>query len=460
MSKDIALGNTATCAFTTRAFPTGIPTTLAGSPVLSVVEHGNNTPITTGVSVAVDRCSVPGLNEATAIATTGNGYEAGKTYCWYISTGTVGGISVVGEVVGEFTIEATSGLRPTVAGRTVDVTATGAAGIDWSNVENPTTTVGLTGTTMASTQKVDVDTMKGNPVINGGTVTFPTNATLASTTNITAGTMTTSTNVTTVNGLAANVLTAAATAADFVAEIAGGGLDAAGIRAALGMASANLDTQLADLPTNAELATALAAADDAVLAAIAALNNLSQANIRTAIGLASANLDTQLDALPTTTELTTALGTADDAMLAAIAALNNLSAAGVRAAVGLASANLDTQLADLPTTTELTAAFGTADDAVLAAIAALNNLSAAEANAEIVDALAVDTYAEPAQGAPGATIPLAAKINYIYKFLRNQVQSDLAGIRIYADDGSTVDHKSPHSDDGTTYTRGKFITGP
>lgn len=44
------------------------------------------------------------------------------------------------------------------------------------------------------------------------------------------------------------------------------------IRAAIGLASANLDTQLDALPTNAELATALAAADDAVLAAIAALS--------------------------------------------------------------------------------------------------------------------------------------------------------------------------------------------
>jgi hypothetical protein len=34
-------------------------------------------------------------------------------------------------------------------------------------------------------------------------------------------------------------------------------LDAAGVRSALGLASANLDTQLADLPTNSELATAI-----------------------------------------------------------------------------------------------------------------------------------------------------------------------------------------------------------
>lgn len=98
-------------------------------------------------------------------------------------------------------------------------------------------------------------------------------------------------------------------------------LDAAGVRAAVGLASANLDTQLDALPTNAELTTALGTADDAVLAAIAALNNLSQANVRTAVGLGSANLDTQLDALPTNAELATALGTADDATLAAIATL-------------------------------------------------------------------------------------------------------------------------------------------
>ncbi len=47
-----------------------------------------------------------------------------------------------------------------------------------------------------TTQKVDVETIKTNPVVNAGTVTFPTGATLASTTNITAGTLTTVTTAT------------------------------------------------------------------------------------------------------------------------------------------------------------------------------------------------------------------------------------------------------------------------
>lgn len=171
--------------------------------------------------------------------------------------------------------------RDTTSGTTLDVTATGAAGIDWGNVENKTTANDLTATSIITTQKVDVETIKTNPVANGGTVTFPTNATLASTTNITAGTIatvttltnlpaitanwltaaginagaldgkgnwnigktgytltattglgnqtaditgtiTTATNVTTVNGLAADVITAAATAADFTTEIQAG----------------------------------------------------------------------------------------------------------------------------------------------------------------------------------------------------------------------------------------------
>lgn len=54
----------------------------------------------------------------------------------------------------------TSRLAPTVASRTLDVTATGAAGVDWANVENATTTLGLTNTTISSTQVVA--SMTGN----------------------------------------------------------------------------------------------------------------------------------------------------------------------------------------------------------------------------------------------------------------------------------------------------------
>lgn len=52
-----------------------------------------------------------------------------------------------------------------------------------------------------------------------------------------------------------------------------------------------LDTSVADLPTNAELATALGTADDAVLAAIAGLNNLSAAEVNAEVDTALADYD-------------------------------------------------------------------------------------------------------------------------------------------------------------------------
>lgn len=104
--RDIALESTIYPRFTTRAFATGIPTVLAGTPVLSVYEENNDTQITAGVSVTVDYDSVVGLNQATIVATAANGYEAGKSYDVVITTGTVDGVSVVGEVVYSFTVEA------------------------------------------------------------------------------------------------------------------------------------------------------------------------------------------------------------------------------------------------------------------------------------------------------------------------------------------------------------------
>ena len=60
----------------------------------------------------------------------------------------------------------------------------------------------------AGTPDVNMKLVGGQTASASGAVTFP-NATLASTTNISGGTITTATNVTTVNGLANGVITAA-----------------------------------------------------------------------------------------------------------------------------------------------------------------------------------------------------------------------------------------------------------
>lgn len=105
---------------------------------------------------------------------------------------------------------------------------------------------------------------------------------------------------------------------------------------------------------------------------------------------------------------------------------------------------------------------GTAQTAgdIAALIAALNDLSAAEVNAEVVDALATDTYAEPGQGAPAATATLAAKINYLYKAWRNKKDNDGTTTNLYADDATTVDQKQTTSSSGGTVTKGEWASGP
>ena len=101
---DYTVGDTVYTTFTTRAFATGIPTVLAGTPGVSAIENDSATPITAGITLGVSHASVVGLNLLTIVATGGNGFEAGKDYNLYIDAGTVGGVSVVGETVGSFSL--------------------------------------------------------------------------------------------------------------------------------------------------------------------------------------------------------------------------------------------------------------------------------------------------------------------------------------------------------------------
>ena len=150
--RDITLETTFYQMFTTRAFATGIPTTLAGTPVISAYEDNNVTQITAGVSLTVDFDGVTGLNLITVVATAANGFENGKSYALVVTTGTVATVSVVGEVVGEFTIGqsaaavdlangtdglgAIKGVVDTIEGETDDigVAGVGLSAIPWNAV--------------------------------------------------------------------------------------------------------------------------------------------------------------------------------------------------------------------------------------------------------------------------------------------------------------------------------------
>lgn len=189
-------------------------------------------------------------------------------------------------------------LVPTTAGRTLDVSTTGEAGIDWANVGSPTTAVGLSGTTISTTQAVAsvsgaVGSVTGNV---GGNVTG---------------------SVGTVNALAANVITAATTAADFTTEIQAGLATAA----ALATVAGYIDTEVADI--QARLPTALVAgrmASDAIAVSgsTVAADNLQIAFDDTAgpvpwMGIADQG--TAQSATPTTVVLRAAAAFADDTII-------------------------------------------------------------------------------------------------------------------------------------------------
>lgn len=276
---DIRLGETLDFKFTSRRFSTGTPFTLAGSPVISAYVGNGTTEITAGITLTVDFDSRTGTNNVRVVATSGNGFATATNVQLVITTGTVDSVSVVGEVVGTFSIENRSALMPTTpgrtavvdaaglvdgntkkwndlttvalpliptsAGRTLDVTAAGNAGIDWGNVETPGSTVGLSATTVGIVTSLAANAIGAASIADGaysgvaigsiGTggiaaASFAANAInaaalatdavteiqsgLATPTNITAGTITTVTNLTNLPAITANWLTAAGIATD------------------------------------------------------------------------------------------------------------------------------------------------------------------------------------------------------------------------------------------------------
>lgn len=242
--------------FTTYRPSTGAAFTLAGTPAVSVYKDDSVTQSTAGVTLAADFDGVTGLNHVT-IDTSADGtfYSAGSHFEIVITAGTVDGVSVVGSCVASFSLRKDSALKPTTAGRTLDVSAGGEAGLDWANIGSPTTAVNLSAT------NIDVDQVVASVSGNvGGNVTGSVGSVAA--------------NGITASSIAADAIGASELAADAAAEIA--------------------------TAVRTELATELARVDVAISTRLASAGYtapLDAAGVRSAVGLASANLDTQLSAI-------------------------------------------------------------------------------------------------------------------------------------------------------------------
>ncbi len=384
---------------------THVPSTAAVSdadsaPTFDVFEEDTDTPILAAQAMT-KRTSKTGNYRGSITCSAANGFEAGKWYSVVVtaivssitakcvakhfrvapvelvagvpkvdvadwlgtapSTPTVAGVPNVNAKTWNDLATVALPLVPTTAGRTLDVTAANKVnGVVL--VDTLTTYTGNTpqtgdsyarlGAPAGASVSADLAADKAvDDAIKAKTDLIP--ASPASTTNITAGTMTTTTNLTNAppdsSGVTTLLSRLSALRAGYLDNLSAG---AHALEASLQTLITTVGSAGAGLTATATavwaVATRLLTAGTNIALAkgvgVTGFNDLDAAGVRTAVGLASANLDTQLDALPTNAELATALGTADDATLAAIAALNNLSIANVRTAVGLASANLDTQL--------------------------------------------------------------------------------------------------------------------
>ena len=114
--------------FTTRAFATGIPTTLAGTPVLSVYkdEGGAATEKTTAETyfdLDVDHDSITGWHNVRVDLSGDAFFATGADYSIVITTGTVDSVNVFGENLANFSIENRSMGQPAGATLAADVAA-------------------------------------------------------------------------------------------------------------------------------------------------------------------------------------------------------------------------------------------------------------------------------------------------------------------------------------------------
>ena len=180
---------------------------------------------------------------------------------------------------------------------------------------------------------------------------------------------------------------------------------------------------------------------DDIPGTIAALNNLSAANVATELATYDG---------PTKAEMDSAFATTDG-LIGTVDTVVDLTQALAAGATGFAA--IDTVVDTINSNV------GT-NGAALSDLGGMSVGMKAEVNAEALDVLNVDAYAEPGQEVPAATSSIANKINYLFKAWRNRSNQTATTYQLFADDGTTVDQKATVSDDATTAEKGEIATGP
>lgn len=579
---DFKLGDTLDFKFTTRRFSTGAPFTLAGTPSVAAYPDNSTTEITAGITLTTDFDARTGLNNVRVVATGANGYATGTSYALVITAGTVDSVSVVGEVVAQFTIERSASFQrlgaPAGASVSADVAAVksdtaavktktdflpsvvagGSGGVFIAGANAATSIVNASGDALTLTSNggngsglnasgagtgngiratggagghgirgiggsgggsgirgegtgsstIGIDGVgvtdgagiqgrggaighgiqaeggsssgdgifaHGNGSGNGiqavlaGTGTFDINAplnnlapqfmvttTIATLASQTSFTLTDgSPNNDAYNGCVAVIVKAATNFTRAVAVV----LDYVGATktitllndpAIFTMAVGDVITIFAD--------RALKPLVDTRTLSVSAAGDLSGsvASVVGAVGSVTGNIGGNVvgSVASVTADVGITQGGADKVWGTAVRTLTGFSFA-VDISAAAVQAIWDALTVALTTAGSIGKLLVDRIDAAVSSRA-----TPAQVNAEVVDALAVDTYAEPGQSTPAATASLATKIGFLVKAWRNRSTQTATTYSLYNDDAVTVDQKATVSDDGVTTDRGEVTTGP
>lgn len=223
-----------------------------------------------------------------------------------------------------------------------------------------------------------------------------------------------------------------------------------------------------------EVAAILAAVDTEIAAIKAKTDNLpsdpaDDSDIDAQLAAIAGYLDTEITAIKAKTDNLPSDPADDsdiDAQLAAIAAYLDTEIAAILAAVDTEVAAIKAKTDNLPAApaaegSAMTLAANAVNASALAADAVaeiqsgLSTLSAAQVNAEVVDALSVDTYAELTSVPSAVTSPLNM-LRFLYLALRNKRITSATQDKIRNDTDSADVATAILDDNGTTFTRGKY----
>jgi hypothetical protein len=317
---DFALGSTIDLKFSSRQFTTGASFALTGGTVAAYVGN-STTEITAGITLTADFDTRTGLNHVRVVATAANGYTPATDVMLVLTAGTVDGVSVVGHIIGSFSIEnrlvpgtiatgtaqsaTAGGIRLAAATSFADNLATAAVVYikdgtgfgqsrfitGWTSATDDATISPNWTTTPDSTSRYDVYASPPAPTTNLPDVNVAT---------VTAGAITAS-------AIAADAFTAAKFAADVTTEFQSGLATAATLTTVSGNVDA-IKTATDQIGTAGDGLTALASATnlaivDTVVDGIATTLGAAGAGLTAVASAANlATVDTVVDAIKAKTD--------------------------------------------------------------------------------------------------------------------------------------------------------------